>query len=184
MLRSLSGPSGVVRVCSLSRPSQRGVCRRCRKREAPGSRRLVSEKGESTHRWPEFLLGSDAGLLSIGMTATNWTSAQVAGKSLGGGARRSLFQGATQPRYASSGHMMCAQGKPDGRAVRSPTATGDGRGGPRGGGCPTIQIQRSDPKQRFCRGITGLCFEEHSVGSANQAGVGPLQGEAQPFCCC
>ncbi len=80
--------------------------------DAGGTRRPVTRlgKGESTHRWPEFLPGGDAVLFSAGSTATNWTNAQVAVQSLGSGERRNLFQGATQPRYAPSGHLIYAQG--------------------------------------------------------------------------
>jgi eukaryotic-like serine/threonine-protein kinase len=80
--------------------------------DAGGARRPVTRlgKGESTHRWPEFLPGGDAVLFSAGTTATNWTNAQVAVQSLGSGERGNLFHGATQPRYAPSGHLIYAQG--------------------------------------------------------------------------
>jgi serine/threonine protein kinase/Tol biopolymer transport system component len=68
------------------------------------------EKGEITHRWPEFLPGGKAVHFASGPTATNWTNAQVAVYSAGTGERRNLGQGGTQPRYASSGHLVYAQG--------------------------------------------------------------------------
>src|SRR5712691_7545565 len=48
------------------------------------------EKGEVSHRWPEFLPGGSAVLFATGATNTNWTSAQVAVHSVGTGARRNL----------------------------------------------------------------------------------------------
>jgi serine/threonine-protein kinase len=68
------------------------------------------EKGENSHRWPEFLPGGKAVLFTAGSTAGIWTNAQVAVQSLGTGERRNLIQGATHPRYAPSGHLVYAQG--------------------------------------------------------------------------
>jgi eukaryotic-like serine/threonine-protein kinase len=65
------------------------------------------EKGEITHSWPEFLPGGKA-LLFVAATAVN--NAQVAVQSVGTGERRNLIQGATQPRYALSGHLVYSQG--------------------------------------------------------------------------
>jgi serine/threonine-protein kinase len=67
------------------------------------------EKGEVSHRWPEFLPGGKAVLFAAGATNTNWTDAQVAVQSVGTGERRNLVQGGTYPRYASSGHLIYAQ---------------------------------------------------------------------------
>jgi eukaryotic-like serine/threonine-protein kinase len=68
------------------------------------------EKGENTHRWPEFLPGGAAVLFAAGMAAPNFTNEQVAVQSVGTGERRNLIQGGTQPRYAPSGHLIYAQG--------------------------------------------------------------------------
>ena len=68
------------------------------------------EKGESTHRWPEFLPGGKGVLFAASAIANNWTNAQVAVQLVGPGERRNLIQGATHPRYASSGHLIYAQG--------------------------------------------------------------------------
>jgi serine/threonine-protein kinase len=68
------------------------------------------EKGEISHRWPEFLPGGKAVLFSTGTSTANWTVTQVAVQSIRTGERRNLVQGATQPRYASSGHLVYAQG--------------------------------------------------------------------------
>ena len=68
------------------------------------------EKGETSHRWPEFLPGSKAVLFSGGQNNGNWSNAQVAVQPVGTGERRNLIPGATYPRYASSGHLIYAQG--------------------------------------------------------------------------
>jgi Tol biopolymer transport system component/predicted Ser/Thr protein kinase len=68
------------------------------------------EKGEQSHRWPEFLPGGKAVLFASGAGVTNWASPKIAVQSFGTGERRNLFQGGTQPRYAPSGHLVYAQG--------------------------------------------------------------------------
>jgi eukaryotic-like serine/threonine-protein kinase len=68
------------------------------------------EKGEISHRWPEYLPGGKAVLFASGTGTSNWTNAHVAVQSVGTGERRKLVQGATQPRYAPSGHLVYAQG--------------------------------------------------------------------------
>jgi eukaryotic-like serine/threonine-protein kinase len=67
------------------------------------------EKGESSHRWPEFLPGGKAVLFAAGAAAGNWINTQIAVQSVGTGERRNLIQGGTQPRYAPSGHLVYAQ---------------------------------------------------------------------------
>jgi serine/threonine-protein kinase len=66
-------------------------------------------KGESGHRWPEFLPGGRALLFAAGTNADNWSNAKVAIQSIGTGERRDLIQGVTHPRYAASGHLVYAQ---------------------------------------------------------------------------
>ena len=68
------------------------------------------DKAEVNQRWPEFLPGGKAVLFAAGPTTTNWNNAQVAVQSVGTGERRNLIQGATQPRYTPSGHLVYAQG--------------------------------------------------------------------------
>jgi eukaryotic-like serine/threonine-protein kinase len=68
------------------------------------------EKREVTQRWPEFLPGGKAVLFAASATTVNWTNAQVAVQSVRTGERRNLIQGATQPRYVPSGHLVYAQG--------------------------------------------------------------------------
>jgi eukaryotic-like serine/threonine-protein kinase len=68
------------------------------------------EKGEVSHRWPEFLPGGKGVLFVAANNGINFDNAQVAVQLVGTGERRNLIQGATQPRYAPSGHLVYAQG--------------------------------------------------------------------------
>jgi len=68
------------------------------------------QKGELTERWPELLPDGKAVLFATGTTAFNFSDAQIAAQLLGKGERRIAIQGGTQPRYASSGHLVFAQG--------------------------------------------------------------------------
>ncbi len=68
------------------------------------------KKGEVNQRWPEFLPSGKAVLFTGAPTNANWTNSEVAVQSVGTGERRNLIQGATQPRYAASGHLVYAQG--------------------------------------------------------------------------
>jgi len=68
------------------------------------------EKGETDHGWPEFLPGGKAVLFVAGQAGFGLVNAQVAVQSVGTGERRNLIQGATQPRYAPSGHLVYWQG--------------------------------------------------------------------------
>jgi serine/threonine-protein kinase len=63
---------------------------------------------ENSHRWPEFLPDGKTVLFAAGLTAGNWTSAQVTVQPSGTGARRNLVPG-TAPRFAPSGHLVYAQ---------------------------------------------------------------------------
>ena len=68
------------------------------------------EKGDNSHRWPEFLNGGKAVLFAAGTSAANWSNAQVVIQSVGTGERRNLIQAGMYPRYAPSGHILYAQG--------------------------------------------------------------------------
>jgi Tol biopolymer transport system component/predicted Ser/Thr protein kinase len=69
------------------------------------------DKGETAHRWPEFLPDGKAVLFAAAMgAANNWANAQVGVQSIGTGGRQNLIQGGTDPRYAPSGHLVYAQG--------------------------------------------------------------------------
>ena len=65
------------------------------------------EKGDAMQRWPEFLPGGKAVLFAAGTLGTGFS---IAVQSIGKGEQRNLIQGATQPRYAPSGHLVYAQG--------------------------------------------------------------------------
>jgi eukaryotic-like serine/threonine-protein kinase len=77
--------------------------------EEGGSMRALTrvEKGESIHRWPEFLPGGRGLLFTASATFTAWNNAQIAVQ-LPGGERRNLAHG-SQPRYAPTGHLLYAQ---------------------------------------------------------------------------
>jgi serine/threonine protein kinase/Tol biopolymer transport system component len=68
------------------------------------------EKGETSHRWPEFLPGGKAVLFDPG-AAASYT--QIAVQLIGASERRNLVQGVqggSNPHYANSGHLVYAQG--------------------------------------------------------------------------
>lgn len=67
------------------------------------------EKGETIHRWPEFLPGGKAVLFASSSTSFAWENARVAVQSLATGERTNLVQGAVYPRFASSGHIIYQQ---------------------------------------------------------------------------
>jgi eukaryotic-like serine/threonine-protein kinase len=67
-------------------------------------------KGEIGHRWPDFMPGGRALLFAAAATNFNWNHAQLAIQSLATGERHNLIQEATYPRFASSGHLIYAQG--------------------------------------------------------------------------
>jgi serine/threonine protein kinase/Tol biopolymer transport system component len=64
------------------------------------------EKGETSHRWPEFLPGGRAVLFGPGTAASY---AHIAVQMIGTSERRNLVQGGTNPHYAESGHLVYAQ---------------------------------------------------------------------------
>jgi serine/threonine protein kinase/Tol biopolymer transport system component len=68
------------------------------------------ENGDVTQRWPEFLPGGRAILFTAGRSGITFGNAQIAVQSVGTGGRRDLVQGASNPRYAPSGHLVYAQG--------------------------------------------------------------------------
>jgi Tol biopolymer transport system component len=68
------------------------------------------EKGEVSHRWPEFLPGGKAVLFAAGPSGVNFTNARVAVQSVATGERRNLIQAGMYPRYAPSGHLVYVQG--------------------------------------------------------------------------
>jgi len=67
-------------------------------------------RDEVSHRWPDYLPDGKAVLFSASGTISSWINAQVSVQPIGTGERRSLVQGATQPRYAPSGQLVFVQG--------------------------------------------------------------------------
>jgi len=67
------------------------------------------EKGEGSQRWPDFLPDGKALLYAASTTGSYWSNARVVVQSVGTGEWRNLIEG-TSPRYASSGHLVYAQG--------------------------------------------------------------------------
>ena len=80
--------------------------------EAGGNPQSITrfERGEVSHRGPDFLPGGKALIFAATRGSYNWTNAQVAVQPLESGERRNLIKGAAYPRYASSGHLLYAQG--------------------------------------------------------------------------
>ena len=70
---------------------------------------LDSAKGESSHRWPEFLPGGKAVVFAAGVNSANFTDNSLAIVRLDTGKRHDLFRGAGNPRYVSSGHIVYVQ---------------------------------------------------------------------------
>jgi Tol biopolymer transport system component len=68
------------------------------------------EKGDVSHRWPEFLADGKVVLFAAGTTGLNFTNALVAVQSVETGQRRNLFHAGMYPRYAPSGHLVYGQG--------------------------------------------------------------------------
>jgi serine/threonine-protein kinase len=64
------------------------------------------EKGDTGHRWPEFLPSGKAVLFASGAIDTP----RITTYSLGTSEQRNLVQTGTHPRFAPSGHMVYAQG--------------------------------------------------------------------------
>jgi len=65
-------------------------------------------KGETSHRWPDVLPGSQAVLFTVG-TGGSWANAHVAVQSLKTGERKLIGEGAF-PRYVPTGHVLFAKG--------------------------------------------------------------------------
>ncbi len=66
---------------------------------------LDVEKGEFSHRWPEWLPGGRTILFTVG-TVGSWNDAQIVAQSLATGERTVLVQGGSNPRYLASGHLL------------------------------------------------------------------------------
>jgi Tol biopolymer transport system component len=67
------------------------------------------QKGEVTHRWPDFLPDGETMLFVASASSFDWSNAQITVQSLATGERHNVLQGGTQPRYAASEHLVYAQ---------------------------------------------------------------------------
>ena len=67
------------------------------------------ERGEVSHRGPDFLPGGESFFFAATRGSYYWTNARIAVQSLKSGERKDLIKGAAFPRYASSGHLLYAQ---------------------------------------------------------------------------
>ncbi len=70
---------------------------------------LDREAGEISHRWPQFLPGGKAILLTVGRSG-NWDEAAIAVHSVDTGKRHIVIEGGTHARYSSTGHIVYARG--------------------------------------------------------------------------
>jgi Tol biopolymer transport system component len=78
--------------------------------DAPAPQPLTHlEKGEVSHRSPQFLPGGKSLLYVAGTSSFNWSSESQIVAQEGTSGRRNLVSGAVSPRYASSGHLLYAQ---------------------------------------------------------------------------
>jgi len=68
------------------------------------------EKGEVSHRRPEFMPGGKALLFAAGPNTFNWNTGQLVVETVGTAERRTLVKGVIHPRYAASGHLLYVQG--------------------------------------------------------------------------
>jgi serine/threonine-protein kinase len=70
--------------------------------------RLDAERGEFSHRWPEFLPDGRTVLFTVGIEGS-WDEAEIVAESIDTGTRQRLVAGGTQPRYLPSGHLLFAR---------------------------------------------------------------------------
>jgi len=68
------------------------------------------EKGENTHRWPEFLPDGKALLFTTSPTLGDQTNARIVVQSVERAERKSLVEGAIQPHYVPPGYIVYAKG--------------------------------------------------------------------------
>jgi Tol biopolymer transport system component len=79
--------------------------------DAGGAKQRLTriEKGDISHRWPEFLPGGKAVLFSAAPSGADFTNAQIAVQSVGTMQQQNLIQG-VYPHYAPTGHLVYTQG--------------------------------------------------------------------------
>ena len=67
---------------------------------------LDTEKGEVTHRWPQFLPGGQHVLLTVHTSSAGFDAASIEILDLASGERQPIHQGGTYARYVDSGHLV------------------------------------------------------------------------------
>ena len=142
--------------------------------EAGGKPQSVTrfERGEVSHRGPDFLPGGKALLFAATRGSYNWTNAQVAVQSLESGERRNLLKRSGIPSICVLGPLVIRAGrKSSGGAVRCAEISDHRYGCARDRGCLAIKDERNGSIQRFSIGITGLCSRRRTRGPT-QASVG------------
>ena len=68
-----------------------------------------AQKGEFSHRWPEWLPDGNTVIFTVGSVGS-WDEAQIVAQSLASGQQTVLARGGTNPHYLPSGHLMYAKG--------------------------------------------------------------------------
>ena len=62
------------------------------------------DRGEFSHRWPEFLPDGRTVLFTVGVQGS-WDDAEIVAESIDTGRRERLVEGGAHPRYLASGHL-------------------------------------------------------------------------------
>ncbi len=71
--------------------------------------RLDTARGEFSHRWPELVPGTDVLIYTVG-TEGSWDDASIVAQPLNGGARTTIVQGGTNPKWLPGGRLLFARG--------------------------------------------------------------------------
>ena len=113
------GGGAAVRICDLIAPMgavwapddtivfsdpQKGVLMRVASSGGQPTPVTTLEKGEVAHRWPD-LLPDGSVLFAANLAGTNWSDSRIVVQPVGRGARRTLPEAGTSPRYLTSGHI-------------------------------------------------------------------------------
>jgi serine/threonine-protein kinase len=67
--------------------------------------RLDAERGEFSHRWPQWLPDGKTILFTVG-TVGEWDEAEIAAQVLGSDRHEIVIKGGTSPHYLPSGHLL------------------------------------------------------------------------------
>ena len=73
---------------------------------------LDQEQGEGSHRWPELLPDGETILYTVAANGTpSFEDARIVAQSIKTGARRTLVEGGSYPRFLASGHVLYARNR-------------------------------------------------------------------------